>query len=148
MKFHFSFAFFDEFCDFSAKFWWKFPGISQKLSGNDKMYWDFAEKCDKHSKNARNFRNLWEIFIFHFIFSFVSLINTWMRPRFPWRGIGVAACRTSATGVETCKKRTGFALGGPPHYLSRAGRAASRDRTSSCRLTWAASFLWLQFEEI
>ena len=61
------------FAIFSAKFWWKFAGISQKLSGNDKMYWDVAEKCDKHSKNARNFRNLWENFIFHFIFSFVSL---------------------------------------------------------------------------
>ena len=30
MKFHFSFAFFDGFCDFSAKFWWNLDGISQK----------------------------------------------------------------------------------------------------------------------
>ena len=75
MKFHFSFAFFDEICDFSAKIWWKFSGISQKLSGNDKMSRDFEKKCEKNLENARNFQNLWEIFIFHFIFSFVSLVS-------------------------------------------------------------------------
>ena len=56
MKFHFSFAFFDEICDFSAKIWWKFSGISQKLSGNDKMSRDFEKKCEKILENARNFK--------------------------------------------------------------------------------------------
>ena len=52
-KFHFiSFAFFDGFCDFSAKFWWNFAGISQKWSGNDKMSRDF-EKCEKIIQKKR-----------------------------------------------------------------------------------------------
>jgi hypothetical protein len=47
--------------------------MSQKCSGNDKLSQYFEKKCEKNSENARNFRNLCEIFIFHFIFSFVSL---------------------------------------------------------------------------
>jgi hypothetical protein len=56
-----------------VKIWWNFAGISQKCSGNDKLSRYFEKKCEKNSENARNFRNSCEIFIFHFIFSFVSL---------------------------------------------------------------------------
>ena len=62
-KFH-SFAFFDEFCDFSAQIWWKFVGISQKRSGDDKMSRDLEKKCQKNMENARNFQNWWEISFF------------------------------------------------------------------------------------
>ena len=40
---------------------------------------DFEKKCQKNSENARNFRNLIPDVIFHFIFSFVSLLTGSLR---------------------------------------------------------------------
>jgi hypothetical protein len=87
-NFVFSFSFFDEICDFSAKIWWNFAGIflkkkilpefhrnCQEMTNCLDIVRKSARKIRKMAQNARKFRNqiLWEIFIFHFIFSFVSL---------------------------------------------------------------------------
>ena len=57
-------ALFDEICDFSAKVWWTFSGISPEFHRNGQemtncleILWKSARKI---RKNARNFRKLWK----------------------------------------------------------------------------------------
>ena len=122
MKFHFSFAFFDEICDFSAKIWWNFAAISQKCSGNDK-------KVDTpySLKEKGKFK----------VFESFEKIKVWKK----WVWVGLAAFPAAQRGVRRTEGRASTLPAGIPACATpatsrwtlrtwQAGRSERRVRAS------------------